>query len=654
VRPAGIAASDEEHAAALQRAIDIDEWLQAQGWPAGVYADSGNGGHLLFRLDLPVDDGGLVERCLKALAARFDDEQVRVDTGVFNPARIWKLYGTLAGKGDAEAAKIGRPHRMARILNAPDELLIVTTEQLEALAAQGTQNAEKTTSTTATPSKASGQQFDLAEWISRQKLDVTGPDVWQGSGRRWVFRACPWNPDHTDASAFIVQWPSGKIGAGCHHNSCQGRDWHALRDTVEPGWREQKRSASDKSASDRRSQGSWESDDRPFEPIIVKLADVQPEQVQWLWPGRIALGKLTLIAGEPGLGKSFLTLDIAARVSRGRFWPDDPPGEPPACAGVSDGRPWPPPPAPLGSVVLLSAEDDVADTIRPRLDAAGADVEKIIAIQGMEFHGRDKDKQKERAFSLEYDLPALEKAITSLPDCKLVVIDPVSAYCGRVDSHNNAETRGLLAPLTALAAKHKVAVLIVTHLNKNAGSKALHRFIGSIAFVAAARTAWLVAADKQHPARRLLLPVKNNLTVDRGGLAYGIVEGALAWERGPVSMTADDAIGEDRRQDGHTERDDAADWLRELLADGEVPQKEVKEAAKDNGYAWATVRRAKTKLGIKPKKEGFGKEARWLWRLPDQRCSKDAEDAQPQGVSTFDTFGEGEHLQADEPDESAA
>jgi len=156
-----------------------------------------------------------------------------------------------------------------------------------------------------------------------------------------------------------------------------------------------------------------------------------------------------------------------------------------------------------------------------------------------------------------------------------------------------------------------------------------------------------VAADKQNANRRLLLPVKNNLAEDRGGLAYGIVEGALAWERGPVSMTADDAIGEDRQHDGHTERDHAADWLRELLADGPLPQKAVKEAAGDNGIAWAAVRRAQKRLGIKSRKEGFGKEARWLWELAGQRRCEDAEDAQPIDVSTLSALGESEHLKCE-------
>ncbi|MBK8184915.1 MAG: AAA family ATPase [Candidatus Competibacteraceae bacterium] len=140
VRPAGISSSDEEHAAALEKGRAIKAWLDTQGWPTPLMADSGNGAHLLYRVDLPNDDEskGVIEGCLKALAARFDDHAgngvkcpVKVDTGVFNAARIWKLYGTLAAKGDATA---DRPHRMARMIDVPESAGVVSRKSLQALA----------------------------------------------------------------------------------------------------------------------------------------------------------------------------------------------------------------------------------------------------------------------------------------------------------------------------------------------------------------------------------------------------------------------------------------------------------------------------------------------------------------------------------------
>jgi hypothetical protein len=231
VRPAGISSTDEEHKAALDFALTIRDHLAAVAWPEPIMADSANGAHLLYRIDLPADDGGLVERCLKALAAHFGarSDKVDLDTTVHNPARIWKLYGTPACKGDSTAE---RPHRMARLLAVPSTIEIVPVELLEALAGPAA-----IVEPTATRQQSNGR-FDLDEWIARHGLQVDGPQPWRNGGRRWVFSVCPWNPEHRNRSAFIVEWPSGTIGAGCQHNGCAGKGWHDLRDIIEPGWRE--------------------------------------------------------------------------------------------------------------------------------------------------------------------------------------------------------------------------------------------------------------------------------------------------------------------------------------------------------------------------------------------------------------------------------
>jgi hypothetical protein len=253
VRPSGISSNDEEHAAALRRAKEIAAALTAEGWPVPIVADSGNGGHLIYRIDLPADDGGLVHRCLDALAARFDDAVVKVDRTVFNPSRIWKLYGTVAGKGDAEAETLGRPHRIARILAAPDAPTVVPHELLEALAATAPKPPAPERSRgrqgVATPrADALSDSLDVTAWLREHNLDTDGPEDWRSkdgqAGRRWVFGRCPWNPEHTDRSAYVVQLANGAIAAGCHHNGCAGNDWHTLRDLVEPDWREKRKSKS--------------------------------------------------------------------------------------------------------------------------------------------------------------------------------------------------------------------------------------------------------------------------------------------------------------------------------------------------------------------------------------------------------------------------
>ncbi|HRQ74250.1 MAG TPA: AAA family ATPase [Phycisphaerales bacterium] len=347
-------------------------------------------------------------------------------------------------------------------------------------------------------------------------------------------------------------------------------------------------------------------------PVVVRLSDVKPEPVAWLWPGRFALGKLTLIAGDPGLGKSFLTLDMASRVSTGAGWPD------------RRGESFTP-----GGVVLLSAEDAIADTIRPRLDAAGADVSRIVALEAIRSVG-DNGRESARTFDLSRDLPALEAAIRSVEGCRLVVIDPVTAYLGGTDSHKNSDIRGLLAPLAELAARHRVAVVAVTHLNKSGGGSAIYRTMGSLAFVAAARAAWAVVADKAEPGRRLLLPIKNNLSANRGGLAYSFVDSPghdqpqLAWEEGAVTLSADDALAVERGGE-RSVVDDAADWLREQLADGPRRMRDVEGDAREAGYSVAALRRAKAALHVASRKPVFG--GPWEWALP-------AEGAHPPKVRT--------------------
>jgi hypothetical protein len=357
-----------------------------------------------------------------------------------------------------------------------------------------------------------------------------------------------------------------------------------------------------------------------YAPTLIRLADVQPEPVQWLWPGRIALGKVTLIAGDPGLGKSFLTLDLAARVTLGVDWPDD-----------RSTR------APLGGVVLLNAEDDLADTVRPRLDAAGADVSRIIALASVK--GRDpNDPQKH--FSLERDLPALERAIVETPDCKLVVIDPITAYLGEADSHKNADIRGLLAPLAELAGRHGVAIVAVTHLNKSAGGKAMYRTMGSLAFVAAARAAWAVAKDKANESRRLFLPMKNNLAADVRGMAYSIIDGMIAWEATPVDTRADDALTVDPPNSRGSDRDAAAEWLLEALSDGPLESTEVFRQGKENGFSEKTLRRAAKQAGVACRKAGFG--GAWHWHPQTvgtaevgQAGREDCQDGQQNDVAIF-------------------
>lgn len=389
--------------------------------------------------------------------------------------------------------------------------------------------------------------------------------------------------------------------------------------------------------------------EKPLTRRVVVMANVKPERVSWTWSRYIPAGKVTVQEGDPGLGKSTMTLDLAARISRGAPMPDGTPG--PAAAGVA----------------ILSAEDGLADTIRPRLEAAGADLAKVVALTAILGDG-------ERMPSLPIDLDEIEATVLE-HDAALVIIDPLMAYLAAdVNSHRDQDVRRTLAPLSALAERTGAAVLVVRHLNKGSGP-ALYRGGGSIGIIGAARAALLVAPDPEDETRRILAVSKSNLGALPPALAYRVEGDAatgaarIAWE-GTTAHTAADLLATPVDDEERGARTDAADFLRELLEPGPVAATEVRRFGRQAGISDRTLERAKRDLGVRSERDGFGPGSHVSWRLfahtsprnPIHRqpsgvatyaesgdvCESGApEDAHPQGLSTF---GKVEHLRADEAD----
>lgn len=346
--------------------------------------------------------------------------------------------------------------------------------------------------------------------------------------------------------------------------------------------------------------------------ISTCLADVQAEPILWLWDQRLACGKLSIITGNPGLGKSQITASLAAVVSTGGKWP------------VTRDQ------APQGSVIILSAEDDPKDTIRPRMEAAGADLSRVHLISAIKI-ATERGEPSTRGFDISRDIDRLRLRMAELGDVRLVIIDPISAYMGKADSHNNTEVRAVLAPLQEAAQQFGAAILAVSHLNKSQGQDALLKTQGSVGFVAAARAVWGVAKDKDNPSRRLFMPLKNNLGTDETGLAYSIEEyhlegtetddrpriktSRVLWENALITQSAEEVFGT-MPEEERTAVDEAADFLRDLLKFGPVVVKDVEFAGKKAGHTMITIRRAKAKIGIKPSKRTGG-SGEWQWSLPD-------------------------------------
>lgn len=328
--------------------------------------------------------------------------------------------------------------------------------------------------------------------------------------------------------------------------------------------------------------------------------DLTPEPVDWLWPYWLALGKVHILAGAPGQGKTTIAAGaFAATVTSGGRWPDGSRCE-------------------SGNVIVCSGEDDPADTLLPRFIAAGGDRSRIYFVQGI------RDEGGLHPFDPARDMRELEAAIKAAGGAKLVILDPVvSAITG--DSHKNTEVRRSLQPLVDAAAAGRFAVLGITHFSKGGqGGDPTQRVIGSVAFSAVARVV-LVAAKvrgENGEDRRILARSKSNIGPDEGGIEYhleqvealrGIEASRITWgkavEGSARSLLTDVGEGEEQAP-----RDSAAEFLREVLKDGPVPAKKVKEEAAEAGHAWNTVRRAADALLIIKKKDGMA--GGWYWQLP--------------------------------------
>jgi hypothetical protein len=330
------------------------------------------------------------------------------------------------------------------------------------------------------------------------------------------------------------------------------------------------------------------------EPVLMRLAEVQPEPVRWLWQPYLPLGKLTVLEGDPGTGKTWLALRVAAIISRGDPFPGP--------DGVPRTQREP------AAVVYLTAEDGLADTLRPRLDAAGADVSRVLALTGWQ------SGEKVGGVTLQ-DLDVLERALAQVRPA-LVVVDPLQAYLGReVDMHRANETRPVLAGLAAIAERFSCAVLVVRHLTKVPADRAVYRGLGSIDIAAAARSILLVALDPDDEARvrRVVAHVKSSLAPAGPSLAFELRDGRFLWAGFSEARPEDLLAARDEANAERRKLPQAVAWLRDVLAEGPVPSREIRERAEPElGVSWRTMWSAARELGVRTRRDG----RTWVWELP--------------------------------------
>jgi hypothetical protein len=360
---------------------------------------------------------------------------------------------------------------------------------------------------------------------------------------------------------------------------------------------------------------------------LVRGSDIVPEQIKWLWPGYLAQGKMHVLAGAPGGGKTTIALRLAAIVSTGGGWP----------GGGS---------CPVGNVVIWSGEDGIEDTLVPRLLAAGADMSRI------HFVGDVRDADGVHSFDPAKDAPALQAAIKRAGGASFVIVDPiVSAVAG--DGHKSGDVRRGLQPLVDLAMQERCALFGITHFSKGtSGRDPLERVTGSVSFGALARVVFVAAKEQQADGaesaavpRRLFLRCKSNIGSDSGGFEYNLEQRALEDFTGMFASVATFGLaveGNTRAilSDAETEPGDgdggalaeAKAWLLDSLLDGPKPPREIFKAASIEGHSKITLKRAKKALGVVSRKSGL--KDGWEWFCPTAMTStREGDQEKPKGFS---------------------
>ena len=329
----------------------------------------------------------------------------------------------------------------------------------------------------------------------------------------------------------------------------------------------------------------------------VLLSEVEPRKVRWLWPGFMPLGKLTMLDGDPGIGKSFTAMDIAARVTRGVAFPDGTPGstEP---AGVA----------------LLAGEDDLADALLPRLTTAGGDPERVAVRRSV--YPRFEPEPPTVADVLE-----LKQTIAKV-DARLLIIDPLNEFLpDGANTISDTSMRRALRPIRDLAESMEVAVIVVRHLRKSRNRRMVYAGAGSIGTIGLARAGLMVEANPDNRQERVLLATKSNYGPMPTSLRFRIVDcegvGRVEW-LGESSVRAEDLEDAEREHGrrGPTEVERATEWLREELAGGPRPAEEVKRAAEAEGFSLPTLRRAFKQASGRAAPGGY--QGRSMWALPDR------------------------------------
>jgi hypothetical protein len=585
IRLADTNSTDAEKEVAGDLAWECYGYLTDLGWCQPVVVDSGNGWHLLYPIDLPNDklSHAIQKKALAALASRFDRPGAQIDRSVHNASRISKLPGSWVRKGPESD---DRPWRMARIMLEPAVRGVVTVEQLQALGVPAPVVSPFVM-------KAVNGHDDLTNYVRSviekecARVILASPGNRNNALNHAAFNVATMTttfPELDEVTARAALYAaSQQAGLGSAESLT----------TIASGWDSGRVAIPKPRPAAKGTNGTHTGPVIGPAKLTVKLRDVRPGKVGWFYENRIAPGFITIFAGRTGLGKSFVTCDIVAKLSQGCSPPYSTIVQPPM-------------------QTLFISEDSIELVLAPRLIDLGANPDMI------DFMHWDSLGQYTLA-----DTDMLERAYVECGRPRLVVIDPPSNFLGGLDEHKNAEVRGVLKLLCLWLDKHKVACIFITHINKliGKGLDSVERIIGSVAWGSSARMTLAFVKDPDVPDQYIFGGTKNNLGPLAETLAYKIVKtdsGVMIQWVGPTDTTVENAMNQIKKK---SKGANAVEWLTSQFEKQiEWESTELKKNAKENGISNYALFESPEVLAlpiVKRKRTNANGESYWIWIAVD-------------------------------------
>lgn len=532
---------------------NVEEILAASDIPPpNAVVTSGGGVHCYWRLAEPLVDLSEFRGRQKALAAALGS-----DGAVIDASRMMRIPASYSFKRDSQTRLVRLDvHSAYDVDDFPDAAL-------DRSPANGTANGHNGTATEVN--------------LSKKTL-------------KFLAMGAPNHARNSQLSAAVRDMKGNQIS----FEEASERLWHGAQQCDPPMEREEFDYCVRKNFAGDRYPSVPREPKTTARPVVIPWSEHKREAIRFLWQPYLPFGKIVMIASLPGLGKTFFTAYVAARASRGgEFF----------CADSGH--------EPL-NVLIMNGEDGLGDTMRERLEMAGADLDRVFSLNDIEIAPSEGEPSLISVNFMAH-LELIEQAIVET-QARVLVVDTVNNFVGDLKTESDVEARGrFFNPLSRLAAEHGVCVILVSHLNKVTGAAALHRVMGGGAFVGFPRAVYLIGADEDDRACRHLIPAKYSLGPEPPGLRFRIIDGAIAFDAERSLMTADD-ITAPRKKTGPApaKRQAAEQFLRTQLAVGQREASVIRRAAEEAGIKLRTLDGARHHLGV----ESVKRDGAIFYRMP--------------------------------------